>query len=153
MQPPPPPANSSAYISDPSLVSDADLLLNLHSPYSTASSPAGRGPAPGTTPTASVNSPTGPYPSQQSHTLGGAGSGMQPGPPPNVGPIPFGDMMIETQDMDMSALGDNMGAWLEWLPHDMVNWLDSTTTGTTTGADGGVGTVPPGQGDMHRDRE
>ncbi|EKG12417.1 Transcription factor fungi [Macrophomina phaseolina MS6] len=141
MQPPPPPASSSGFISDPALVSDADLLLNLHSPYSTGSSPAGR-PPPGGSAASAINphSPSGSYPSQGSHTLGAAAAGM-PGGPPHVGPIPFGDMMIESQDIDMSALGDNMVNWLEWLPHENFSFLDPSTGAATT-ADGRV----PGQG-------
>jgi hypothetical protein len=41
---------------------------------------------------------------------------------PNEGP--FGDMMIESQDIDMSTFGDEMMPWLEYLPHDMFGYLD-----------------------------
>lgn len=150
MQPPPPPGGSSAYLSDPALVSDADLLLNLHSPYSTASSPAGRAPTGATASAVNPHSPTGPYPSQVSHSMGGAASMTTPGQPPHSGgSVLFGDMMIESQDIDMSALGDNMMTWLEWLPHEMVTFFDQTT-GTVTAADGSLGPAPgqtPGQGE------
>ncbi|OMP82970.1 hypothetical protein BK809_0001161 [Diplodia seriata] len=135
MQPPPPPGGSSAYLPDSALVSDADLLLNLHSPYSTASSPAGGRPPPGgaaNVSSSAVNphSPTGPYPSQMTGQ--------------NSGPIPFGDMLVESQDIDMSALGDNMVTWLEWLPHELVPFYDQAT-GTATAADGGLGTASSAQ--------
>ncbi|OJD30824.1 c6 transcription factor [Diplodia corticola] len=154
MQPPPPPGGSSAYLSDSTLVSDADLLLNLHSPYSTTSSPAGgRPPPPGggggggggggaTAPSSAVNqqSPTGPYPSQMTAPPG----------QPHVGPIPFADMMVESQDIDMSALGDNMMSWLEWVPHEYISFFDPATgtAAAATAADGGgmgTGTAAPGQ--------
>lgn len=33
----------------------------------------------------------------------------------------FGDMVIDTQDVDMSVLGADMMPWdLEYLPHDML---------------------------------
>lgn len=165
MQPPPPPGNNpssssaSAYMSDPALVSDADLLLNLHSPFSAASSPRGGGgggpppPPSGATP----QSPTGAPYHPSSHALNAAAAGMSGGAPPqqqppHVGPISFGDMMIESQDIDMSALGDNMVTWLEWLPHDMVPFFDPTT-GTTTAADDGAMQSASEQGDLRRGRE
>lgn len=35
-----------------------------------------------------------------------------------------GDMMIESQDIDSSALGEDMMLWLEHLPHDAQYSLD-----------------------------
>lgn len=43
--------------------------------------------------------------------------------------------MIESQDIDVSALGDDMMPWLEYLPHEMLNYYD-TNTGFV--GDGGV---------------
>lgn len=140
MQPPPPPTN--AYMSDPALVSDADLLLSLHSPYSTASSPAGgRAALPTASSAAAVNE--GPYPSQGSHTLSAVAAGM-----PHAGaagPIPFSDMFVESTDIDINSLNESMVPWLEWLPTDMAFYDPST--GTATAADGSVhGQGPPGAG-------
>ena len=36
----------------------------------------------------------------------------------------FGDMTIESQDIDMSALGNEMMPWLEYLPQDFLNNFD-----------------------------
>jgi hypothetical protein len=37
----------------------------------------------------------------------------------------FGDMVIDSQDIDMSALGGDMMPWdLEYLPHDLMFYND-----------------------------
>jgi hypothetical protein len=37
----------------------------------------------------------------------------------------FGDMVIDTQDVDMSVLGADMMPWdLEYLPHEMLYFGD-----------------------------
>lgn len=33
------------------------------------------------------------------------------------------DMMMESQEIDMSTLGDNMIPWLEYLPQDMLQFF------------------------------
>ncbi|KAI9737597.1 MAG: hypothetical protein M1818_005601 [Claussenomyces sp. TS43310] len=45
--------------------------------------------------------------------------------PPNR--VDAGDMMIESQEIDMSALGGQMVPWLEFLPQDVLglSWVDS----------------------------
>lgn len=112
---PPPPSNTFNNLStpDPVLVSDADLLLNLHSPYSTSSPSAARQPS------ASNSS------FQQQRNSSVINNMPQDFSPPGFGhfPIPsdtFGDMVIDTQDVDMSLLGPGMMPWdLEYLPHDL----------------------------------
>jgi hypothetical protein len=122
---PPPPINAVP-TPDPVLVSDADLLLNLHSPFS-ASSP--NNPRPPLQPTSfartSTNPPSQPdfasptyatYPTPSDHT--------------------FGDMVIDSREVDMSLLGADMMPWdLEYLPHDMLYF-----------GDGGFGMDEPGTG-------
>lgn len=136
---PPPPTNfHSLPTADPSLVSDADLLLNLHSPFSNSS--PGRMPT-GTSPySTSYRSSTISSTQTPSHDFSSGSSNQFPSL--NVGPgadgssqVPFGDMMIESQDIDMSALGDDMMPWLEYLPHDMLNLYDP---GAGFVGDGGV---------------
>lgn len=136
--PPPPSTFHTVPAADPVLVSEADLLLNLHSPFSASSSP-GRIPT-GASPYA---------PSHRSSTLNTQTTqqDFSTGPGPqfpqfNASPsgdssaqVPFGDMMIESQDIDMSALGDDMMPWLEYLPHEMLNYYD-TNAGFV--GDGGV---------------
>ncbi|RDW85828.1 hypothetical protein BP5796_04153 [Coleophoma crateriformis] len=36
-----------------------------------------------------------------------------------------GDMMMESQEIDMSALGGDMMPWLEYLPQDVLNFFDN----------------------------
>lgn len=110
---------------DPALVSDADLLLNLHSPFSTAS------PRPSTQNTTSyVRGPT--QPAQANHDLSSSYA-TYPAPSDNT----FGDMVIDTQDVDMSLLGADMMPWdLEYLPHDML-YFGETNFGNGALGDGG----------------
>lgn len=109
----PPSSYPSVQQSNPN-ISDADLLLNLHSPFSTnAQRPMGnvhqynmqRGP---------------PHLRQELSSPHSSNYGpMSAGP---NGPVTLGEMMIESQDIDVSALGDEM--WLEYLPHDMLGYMD-----------------------------
>lgn len=117
--PPPPPNFSSVQTPDPVLVSDADLLLNLHSPFSVGSLNATRPPM--------SNQPSHPSPvPRTSTTLPGQTNQTQDFSPTAFGQYPtpsetFGDMVIDTQDIDMSALGAEMMPWdLEYLPHDLM---------------------------------
>lgn len=121
---PPPPANNSygmAPTPDPALVSDADLLLNLHSPFNNAS--PSQGSLQNTTSyirSASIqsNPPHQVPPNEFSPTFG-----MYATPSDNT----FGDMVIDTQDVDMSVLGADMMPWdLEYLPHDVLYFGDGT---------------------------
>lgn len=121
---PPPPANNPYAIvpaPDPALVSDADLLLNLHSPFNNAS--PNQAPLQNTTSyvrTASLQN-------DQAHQVQSnefsPTFGMYTTPSNNA----FGDMVIDTQDVDMSVLGADMMPWdLEYLPHDMLYFGDGT---------------------------
>ncbi|XPS98695.1 hypothetical protein M3J09_007891 [Ascochyta lentis] len=121
---PPPPANNPYGLvpaPDPALVSDADLLLNLHSPFNSA--PPSHAPPQNATSyvrSASTqhNQAHQVHASEFSPTLG-----MYTTPSDNA----FGDMVIDTQDVDMSVLGADMMPWdLEYLPHDMLYFGDGT---------------------------
>ncbi len=113
--PPPPPNQNQAIptIPDPVLVSDADLLLNLHSPFPNTS------PRPGL-----ISSPS--YPPQGSQQQ--ASPSSQSSFSPNfMTPLDqtYSNMLIDTQDVDMSVLGQDMMPWdLEYLPHDMLYFGD-----------------------------
>jgi len=57
----------------------------------------------------------------------------------------FGDMVIDTQDVDMSLLGADMMPWdLEYLPHEMLYFSDGNfgngEFGGDVGASGGHAT-------------
>jgi len=50
--------------------------------------------------------------------------------------------MMESQEIDMSTLGDDMMPWLEYLPQDVLNFFDSGTM-----ASGGeIASDPPTEG-------
>ena len=124
---PPPPANNPYGIvpaPDPALVSDADLLLNLHSPFNSASpnhAPLHNATSYVRSASTSNNQAHQVQPSEFSPTFG-----MYTTSSDNI----FGDMVIDTQDVDMSVLGADMMPWdLEYLPHDML-YLGDGTFGT-----------------------
>jgi hypothetical protein len=147
----PPPSSSQhfRYVStDPVLVSDADLLLNFHSPFS-AQSPS--------------NTPSHPSVSDHSHPglpysfpsrNGEPAQHLHPHQhqpanfsPPVFGgshyPAPeatFGDMVIDSQDIDMSVLGADMMPWdLEYLPHDFIFYGEGGFANEDPGGGGGGG--------------
>ncbi|CAO2652661.1 Nn.00g009440.m01.CDS01 [Neocucurbitaria sp. VM-36] len=136
---PPPPSQAFNGDPDPVLVSDADLLLNLHSPFSGASPSAVRTPIPSTsyTRSTSLQQQQPPPPSLQndlSPTFANYAMASQ---------TAYGDMVIDTQDVDMSVLGADMMPWdLEYLPHDMLYFGDGAFGSDTL--DGTGGGHPPG---------
>lgn len=99
--------------SDPALMSDADLLLSLHSPFSAPSPNSARQPLQPTSfirGTSLSNQPT----AQASDFT--TDMGTYPTPNDHV----FGDMVIDSQEVDMSILGAEMMPWdLEYLPTDL----------------------------------
>lgn len=121
---PPPPANNPYGLvpaPDPALVSDADLLLNLHSPFNSAS------PSQAPLQNATSYVRAAPMANNQSQQVQAnefsPTFGMYTTPSDNA----FGDMVIDTQDVDMSVLGADMMPWdLEYLPHDMLYFGDGT---------------------------
>ncbi len=74
------------------------------------------------------DSSTNPYDYQQSHT-----PGVYPGPNSYLGMGGVGDMMLESQEIDMSTLGGDMMPWLEYLPQDVLNYFDNTETAAQVG--------------------
>jgi hypothetical protein len=48
--------------------------------------------------------------------------------------MPYGHMMIESQDVDMSAVMVDDMKWLEYLPHDLMDVFDP---GGASGMGGG----------------
>jgi hypothetical protein len=133
----PPSTNYSAVTTpDSILVSDADLLLNLHSTYPASSPNTSTYPAqnqaglPSYLRNVSIPAPT---QSISSHQLS----------PTAFGPFPtpadvFGDMVIDSQDVDMSALSADMPPWdLEFLPSDFNMFFgDGLGDGTADTAGG-----------------
>ncbi|KAF2028884.1 pathway-specific nitrogen regulator [Setomelanomma holmii] len=130
--PPPPNQNFNTIPTpDPVLVSDADLLLNLHSPFSTHSPATGR-PMPN--PTSFARAPS---LSNNQHARNDFSPTYATYPTPSDNT--FGDMVIDTQDVDMSLLGADMMPWdLEYLPHDMLYFSDANFTHMGDGGQHGV---------------
>jgi hypothetical protein len=106
-----PPPNFASPQVDASRIQDADLLLNLtHSPYNQSSPqlPNGRMPHISNQNSGFVDQSV----SQQQTEY----QRMQ-----EQGGVPYANMMIESQDIDMSVLGDDM-MWLEYLPSEPLNF-------------------------------
>ncbi|KAI9741764.1 MAG: hypothetical protein M1834_000150 [Cirrosporium novae-zelandiae] len=119
--------------------SRADMLLNLDSPYiSNARSHQGAGYNAGAS--TAIAHPGYNY----LHNINTTGSmdsmsninSNLPGGIPGID-SPFADLMIESQDIDMSALRGDMIPWLEYLPQEIFNLLDSPADGVS-GSAGGV---------------
>ena len=110
--PPPAPKYTPRNL-DPASTSDAEMLLGLqNSPYSqTAQHSLDPNPSPSPQDNSfdfSQHNTTNFYPYNSNYmSLGG-----------------IGDMMMESQEIDMSALGGDMIPWLEYLPQDMLQFAD-----------------------------
>lgn len=124
---PPPRRRESSLPYDPVSTAEADLLLGLHSPYSTPPDPSTMsGPTPNVTSVPSLPlTQTYDYatPSHLSHN--------NYNPAYNTGqPQNFSDMLIESQEVDMTGTngnfnfpGGDMIPWLEYLPQDVLNFF------------------------------
>ncbi|KAF2011175.1 hypothetical protein BU24DRAFT_466904 [Aaosphaeria arxii CBS 175.79] len=134
--PPPPNNNTNNYNTmgtpDPVLVSEADLLLNLHSPFSASSPSATRASLAAAYQShrpSIVNPVVSATPMPNPQDFSPTAFAQYPNPSDN-----FGDMVIDTQDVDMSLLGPEMMPWdLEYLPHDVLFYGDG---GFNVGGDG-----------------
>ncbi|KAE8440919.1 hypothetical protein EG329_006316 [Mollisiaceae sp. DMI_Dod_QoI] len=135
-QPMPPPAPKFPSLSsDPASTSDAEMLLGLQNPPYSHATPGSHhsfdhpGSQSMTSPSGTrQDSSTNPYDYQQSHT-----PGVYPGPNSYLGMGGVGDMMLESQEIDMSTLGGDMMPWLEYLPQDVLNYFDNTETAAQVG--------------------
>jgi hypothetical protein len=129
---PPPAPKYTPISSDPATTSDAEMLLGLqNSPY--AQTPGSHHSYDQsqniTSPSNSRQDPTSTFDFTQNgtHLFSGGLNGYMV-----MGGV--GDMMMESQEIDMSALDGDMMPWLEYLPQDVLNFFDN---GNGTG-------VPPG---------
>ncbi|OAP64116.1 hypothetical protein AYL99_00088 [Fonsecaea erecta] len=116
---------------DPVSTADADLLLGLHSPYAVSSAtPSSVPPRPAQL---NQNSNAFGYP-QQGPRYNGSLSPQQP--TSDVQNQAYSDMLIQSQDIDMSAgqqfnfdfPGSDMIPWLEYLPQDVLNYFTESQT-------------------------
>ncbi|KIW30799.1 uncharacterized protein PV07_02500 [Cladophialophora immunda] len=117
---------------DPVSTADADLLLGLHSPYTANSAPPS-GVAAGPIQLSQPPNAFG-YP-QQGQRFNGSLSPQQSFSDAQT--QAYSDMLIESQDIDMSAgqqfnfdfPGSDMIPWLEYLPQDVLNYFAEPQTG------------------------
>ena len=131
MMPPPSrnrlPATSLPY--DPVSTAEADLLLGLHSPYSVSSGSQPQG-APTSDPTSTNMAPNFDFAQAQAQ----APPQMQhhnsfQNPYMDHQNQNFSDMLIESQDVDMTGThnfnfpGSDMIPWLEYLPQDVLSYF------------------------------
>lgn len=136
----PPPRRVSALPYDPVSQNDADLLLGLNSPYAaTTSSNHSASNFPPSNTTGTPNSSSLPPQSYTTHDYAPPAQHQQqalyPNPSGGFGvPQNYGEMLIESQDVDMAAAGANgvgglafpggdMIPWLEYLPQDVLNYF------------------------------
>jgi hypothetical protein len=136
---PPPPAQQMNSMLTPEQVSDADLLLNLHSPFS-ASSPNNTRALPSSA--AFIRGPAATMSNQTLPPQSDFSPGFTNYPTPSE--YAYGDMVIDSQEVDMSTLGAEMMPWdLEYLPPPNMFYFGesgfevgdlATTDDTGTGA-------------------
>lgn len=146
----PPPRRMSALPYDPVSQTDADLLLNLNSPYATSNHSGSNLPGASGTPTSLTQTYSHDYaqpPPNSQHMYNPSGFPGQS----------YGDMLIESQDVDMTVAGANgvnalafpggdMIPWLEYLPQDVLNYFGdvSEDQGAAQQPGQGQGPGPPG---------
>ena len=126
MAPPAPKYNPIS--SDPASTSDAEMLLGLqtspyshHTPGSTASFDHN--------PNQSMNSPASTRADTSSFDFTHNNSSMFPGPGSYLGMGGVGDIIMDSQELDMSTLGGEMMPW--YLPQDVLNFFDNGGNGVT----------------------
>jgi hypothetical protein len=132
-QPMAPPAPKFSQIqSDQASTSDAEMLLGLqNSPF--AQTP---GSHHSFDTAQNMSSPNNPRSDPGSASYGYANNAsMFPGPNSYLGLGGVGDMMMESQEIDMSTIGGDMMPWLEYLPHDVLNFFDGNGSSTALTGD------------------
>jgi hypothetical protein len=111
---------------DPATTSEAEMLLGLqNSPYAQTPSSHSYDQAQHMSSPSSV--PQDPsasgYAFSQNSTIVGPNSYM------GLGAV--GDMMMESQEIDITTMGDDMMPWLEYLPQDVLNFFDNGNAGAS----------------------
>ncbi|KAI7204740.1 hypothetical protein KC316_g499 [Hortaea werneckii] len=120
---------------------DADLLLGLGSPYTQPNSSSHQTPGSNSLPFTNQGSSVDPphnYPLTQGPGDMATGNFANP----YFGQLDsqnFGDMMIQSQDVDMSMLGLDMMPWFDSYPTHDLNLSMFDPAGTTTGVDTSAG--------------
>ncbi len=125
-QPMAPPASKFANITSGATASDAEMLLGLQSsPYHT---PGSHHSFEHTSQSMASPNSLQHDPSRAGFDFGTSSTGVFPGP---NGFLSAGDMMMESQEIDMSTMGGDMMPWLEYLPQDVLNFFDNGAGGVS----------------------
>jgi hypothetical protein len=134
----PPPRRLSSLPYDPVSHNDADLLLSLNSPYPPSNNSGSNLPPSGASAGSSTSLSQQPYGGSHDYaptpSVGYADPASAFAADPQHQPVVFGDMLIESQDIDMAAAGASGGSglafpggdmipWLEYLPQDVLNYF------------------------------
>ncbi|TVY85053.1 Nitrogen assimilation transcription factor nit-4 [Lachnellula suecica] len=139
-----PPAPKYPHISSESAsTTDAEMLLGLqNSPF--AQTPGSHN---------SFDNPQNMSSPNNARSDGGAvysysNASMFPGANSYSGLGGVGDMMMESQDIDMSTMGGDMMPWLEYLPQDILNFFDGGNNNAALSGDGSMnmGNIASGDG-------
>ncbi|KAJ5042838.1 uncharacterized protein L3040_004230 [Drepanopeziza brunnea f. sp. 'multigermtubi'] len=116
------PTKYSAETADHASTSDAEMLLGLQNPYSHGTP----------TPYQSYNNT--PRGMRSPHDMRCDSASYDFSQGGNVG-----DMMLESQEIDVSSLGGEIMPWLEYLPQDMLNFFDNS--GSSVGISNGSNNI------------
>jgi hypothetical protein len=151
---PPPPVKYPSLASDPASTAEADLLLSLHSPYSNIASASQPVPRPHQLHEDSIppSQHIAPIPSYDFNQETPKVAQYYPNASMVAStPTPYSDMMIESQDIDMS--GGSQGGftfpsgemipWLEYLPQDVLNYFGELPDYGSGGLINPAGPGPP----------
>lgn len=139
-QMPPPAPKYPTLSTEPATASEAEMLLTLQNPpfsQHTSGSHHSFDHTPSLTPTNNTRHDVTLDFSHGSMFAGGHNGYMGQGG--------VGDMMMESQEIDVSALGGDMVPWLEYLPQDVLNFFDAggnanvTLSSAAAGDLGGMG--------------
>jgi hypothetical protein len=129
---PPVPKYNTPVFSDPASTSDAEMLLGLqNSPFAqTPGSHHSFDHAPNaTSPSISRHDTSNNFDfSQHNASVFPGGSNGYMGIGGGIG-----EMMMQSQEIDMSALGGDMMPWLEYLPQNMLDFFDNGHAGGMSG--------------------
>jgi len=122
----PPAPKYKPMTSDPATQSEAEMLLGVqNSPYAQIPGSHGSYEA-----TQNITSPSSIHDSSASgYAFSQNNANILSGLNNYMGLGGVGDMMMESQEIDMSTLGGDMMPWLEYLPQDVLNFFDNGNSG------------------------
>jgi len=131
---PPLPKYATPVYSEPASTSDAEMLLGLQNPQTPGSQNSLEHVANATSPSLTQpSSSNNLHFSQNNPNILSIGNNSYMGLGSGVG-----EMMMQSQEINMSTLGGDMMPWLEYLPQNILDFSDNETVATAS-ANGGNG--------------